>query len=356
MRVAAAVASRCAAAHAPIGALRRDYRFHRCIGSLVREALFAKSLGGGWHLQDRGPLAPATEVCALAPALSQGQDVASVLEVVRRSRGFDPTGYCPGVLASRVQSRLEATGLGEMSAYRRKLETEPAELEALVDALTVKVSGFFRDPLAFELLLEQVLPELLVQKAAARDPSLRIWSAGCATGEEAWSLAILIDELLRRESSPPAVTILATDIDRRALERARQARYPAGALANVRHGLVATAFEPDGEALRVTGPVAGLVTFAVHDLLDPRTTTPAESIFGSFDLVLCRNVLIYFEPAWQEFACEKLYRALAPGGHLLLGRTESLPGPWAARFRRVPGLRYLHRKPTRRTSTAGETR
>jgi chemotaxis methyl-accepting protein methylase len=247
---------------------------------------------------------------------------------------------------------VERTGAAGLAAYLRLLQEDPAELGALVEALTVKVSSFFRDPLAFEHLAELVLPELLARKAAARDPSLRLWSAGCATGEEPYSLAILVHEALRREPSPPAVTILATDLDERALARARAGRYPASALANVRHGLVAAAFEPDGDGFRVADHLARAVTFAVHDLLDPRAGAPAESVFGSFDLVLCRNVLIYFEPAWQEFACERLYRSLAPGGHLLLGRTESLPGPWAGRFRRAPGLRALHRKPAR--APAGE--
>jgi chemotaxis methyl-accepting protein methylase len=98
------------------------------------------------------------------------------------------------------------------------------------------------------------------------------------------------------------------------------------------------------------------VTFAVHDLLDHRTAVPSESVFGSFDLVLCRNLLIYFEPAWQEYACEKLHRSLAPGGYLLLGRTESLAVPWAGRFHRVPGLRYLHRKPIHPLAAGEEAR
>jgi chemotaxis methyl-accepting protein methylase len=282
------------------------------------------------------------------PALPLGSPAcATILELVRRTRGFDASGYCPEVLASRIQNRFELTGAASLAAYLRRLQDGPGELDALVEALTVKVSSFFRDPLAFEVLAEQVLPELLARKAAARDRNLRIWSAGCATGEEPYSVAILLQELLRRAASPPAVTLLATDLDPRALERARAARYAEAALANVRRGQFAEAFEPIGDGFRVAAPIAGAVTFAVHDLLDHRGGAPAESVFGSFDLVLCRNVLIYFEPAWRELACERIFASLAIGGFLLLGKSESLPGPWARRFRREAVLSSLFRKPSR---------
>ena len=271
----------------------------------------------------------------------------TVLDYVRRARGFGPAGYCPAVLAARLGTRLDASGATSLAGYLRRLQEDPAELDALVEALTVKVSAFFRDPLLFELLAEEILPEMLARKAAAGDRSLRVWSAGCATGEEPYSVAILLQDLLRREASPPTVTILATDVDAAALQRARGALYGEAAVANVRHGLLAAAFEPQDGGWRVADPIARAVTFAVHDLLDPRTAAPAESVFGSFDLVLCRNVLIYFETAWQEAACERLYRSLVDGGVLALGRTESLPGPWAGRFRGVPGSRSLHRKAAR---------
>jgi chemotaxis methyl-accepting protein methylase len=274
----------------------------------------------------------------------------ALLEHARQAGGFDPSGYCPAVLRSRIQTRISATGAGTPDEYLRRLREDPAELGALAEALTVKVSSFFRDPLAFELLAANVLPELLARKAAAGDASVRVWSAGCATGEEPYSIAILLAELLGREPGERVATVVATDLDERALERARAARYPEAALANVRHGLLGSAFVPEGALFRVAPQIAASVTFAAHDLLDPRSGVPAESIFGSFDLVLCRNVLLYFEPDWQESVCEKLYRSLAPGGHLLLGRTEVLPGAWAGRFERSPALRYLFQKPFRRAA------
>ena len=280
--------------------------------------------------------------CAAAPEEIQG-----ILEFVRTARGFDPAGYCPGVLATRVQSRLAATGLASAAEYRRLLSSSPAEVDLLVASLTIKYSIFFRDPLAFDYLGESLLPTLLAEKAAAGGGGLRLWSAGCAHGEEPYSLAILLHELARYHPAAANAILFATDRDEQALAQARAARYQAVSLANVRHGLLAVAFAPEGDTFRVLPAIASRVRFSVHDLLDHRSAAPAESVFGSFDLILCRNVLIYFEPDYQSFICEQLYRALAEGGCLLLGRTESLAAPWSRRFHRVTDCCALYRKPRR---------
>jgi chemotaxis methyl-accepting protein methylase len=274
-------------------------------------------------------------------------EIQAILEFVRTARGFDAAGYCLAVLATCVQSRLAATGVAGDGEYLRLLATAPAELDLLVAALTIKFSSFFRDPLAFDYLHESLLPALLTEKAAAGDGGLRVWSAGCAHGEEPYSLAILLHDLARHYPAAAEAILFATDRDEPALALARTAIYPAASLANVRHGLLATAFAPEGESFRVLPAIAGRVRFSVHDLLNRRSAAPAESVFGSFDLILCRNVLIYFEPSYQSFICEQLYRALAAGGCLLLGRTETLPSPWSRRLRRVTDCCALYRKSER---------
>ncbi len=274
-------------------------------------------------------------------------ELGAILEFVRTARGFDAAGYTPAVLATRVQNRLAIARVSGGGEYLRLLETEPAELDALVEALTIKVSAFFRDPLVFEYLNEFVLPALLSGKAAAGDCGLRIWSAGCARGEEPYSVAILLHELARSYPSASEALLFATDRDEPALIQARAALYPAASLENVRHSLLAAAFAPEGDCFRVRPALARRVHFSVHDMLDRRSAAPAESVFGSFDLILCRNLLIYFQPDYQQFICERLYRSLVAGGCLLLGRTETLPAPWSGRFQRVTDCCSLYRKPAR---------
>ncbi len=197
----------------------------------------------------------------------------------------------------------------------------------------------------FEYLGEFVLPSLLAGKAGGGGPPIRIWSAGCASGEEAYSIAILLREAGRGEIPPPEVTLFATDIDEKALARGREALYPGSAVENVRHGLLESSFSREGDSFRVVPAIASAVRFSVHDVLDPRTASPAESVFGTFDLILCRNLLIYFEPDHQEIVFGKLYRSLAEGGYLVLGRTESLAERWRGRLQRVNESLPVYRKP-----------
>ncbi len=273
--------------------------------------------------------------------------LAEVLDFVRRTRRFDASGYCQSVFGRRVEDRIAAAGTAGYGDYLRLLEEAPGELDLLVEALTIKVSGFFRDPLVFECLGEVVLPVLLAAKAEAADPVLRIWSAGCASGEEPYSVAILLHDLARRARRPVDATVFATDVDENALTRGREARYSRESVANVRLGLLESSFEKEGELYRVIPTIAETARFSFHDLAEPGSAAPAESVFGSFDLVLCRNVLIYFEADLQERVFDRLCRSVAPGGYLLLGPAESLSGPWAGRLRRVRDCVGLYQKPFR---------
>lgn len=276
---------------------------------------------------------------------SSSAGLAEVLDFVRRARGFRADGYCLSVLEARVRGRLLVVGADGFSEYRAILEASPPEVDALVEALTVKVTGFFRDPFVFEYLAEFVLPPLVAARSVAKEKGLRVWSAGCASGEEPFSVAILLRDLARRENVPPEVTVFATDVDEAALARGRQGLFPARSVANVRHRLLASYFRPEGDSFRVVPEIAALVRFSVHDMLDLRTAAPAESVFGTFDLVLCRNVLIYFDALSQGVIFEKLNRSTAPGAYLLLGRTETPPEIWRRRMRRVADCPGLLRKP-----------
>lgn len=254
-----------------------------------------------------------------------------ILDYLVEKRGFDFTGYHPDMLARRISKRLFATGCKDFTAYLARLNRDADEVDQLVEVLTIHVSRFFRDALTFELIAERILPALIREKAIGDPASLRIWSAGCARGEEPYSVAILLHELQEKEAHPITFHFFATDIDAGALQDARRACYPLTSVEEIRHRLLMKYFTPEGAMFRLIPEIKDKVLFSLYDMLDKKHRAPPESVFGGFDLVLCRNLLIYFNPEYQVRIFEKLYHALATDGYLVLGEAETPP----------PSLRHL---------------
>ncbi len=250
-------------------------------------------------------------------------------------RGIDFSGYHPAMLERRVRQRLRVAGCGDMAGYRAYLLDNPGEIDNLLDAITINVSRFFRDTLTFELIADQILPALARAKMSRNEASLRIWSAGCARGEEPYSLAMLIRELRNKEGWPEHVHCFATDIDPKALGAAGKAQYTSQSLKNVKFRLLNKYFSRHGELFALSPEIREMVTFSHYDLLDKAHCVPPESVFGDFDLVLCRNVLIYFSPHYQARIFERLYRALNPKGFLVLGMAETPPENFRGHFQRM---------------------
>lgn len=240
----------------------------------------------------------------------------ALLARVRDRRGIDFAAYKPPTIERRLRRRLAAVGVPTVDAYLAYLETHPEEEERLVADFLIKVTRFFRDPALFVRLREQVLPEL-VGAAATDGRELRLWSAGCATGEEAYSLAIIVAELLANRTDPPAVRIFATDLDETALVFARRGVYPASAVADVSPDVVARHFEARDGAYEARKALRNLIVFGGHDLAQ-------RAPFPRTDLVLCRNVLIYFTPELQRRALEIFAYSLREGGYLVLGKAETV--------------------------------
>lgn len=231
-------------------------------------------------------------------------------------QGGPPLGqYKDRCLRRRLAVRMRACGVEDLLAYAAILQDSPDETRRLLDTLTINVSECFRNPEVWERL-----ESLLVPLRAARRGALRAWSAGCAAGEEPYSLALLLD-LLARESAGGAVQpalIDATDIDAASLTRARRGRYPARVRGRHR---AAAGFEVEGEEVVVPATVRQAVCIEARDLLRDAPPHPP------YDLILCRNVLIYFERPAQEALFATFVDALHPGGLLVLGRVESVFGP-----------------------------
>ncbi|GJG87689.1 hypothetical protein tb265_28700 [Gemmatimonadetes bacterium T265] len=261
--------------------------------------------------------APAGHLPLLAPAASDDPaGFGALLAKVEEDRFFRCGSYKERCLRRRIAVRMRATGVHTFADYARVLEENAAEYDRLLDALTINVTKLFRNWDAWATLADRVVPTLL---AEAGRP-VRVWSAGCASGEEAYSVAAVFHRALeRRGESPANVEVLGTDVDRASLAAAAEGVYGEPAFAEVPEEFRARYFTPRFPA-RVRPELRAIARFAHHDLL----RDPAPD--GSWDLIVCRNVVIYFDRNSQEALFERFHGALAPRGTLFLGKVETLLG------------------------------
>jgi chemotaxis methyl-accepting protein methylase len=245
-----------------------------------------------------------------------------IIAVMRHTHGLDVSIYKETFLTKSLEKRREAAGCGAATAYLERLTHDRAEAEALIQSLEIHHSELFRDPLAFALLEQRILPGLVQQKDASGRRELRVWSAGCAAGQEAYSVAILLHELSDGPERPVPFRIFATDNSETQLALARGGVYAEAAIRNVRLGHLERWFSRQGQAYVAARGLRERVDFSAYDLLDERSSCPPASIFGEFDLVLCCNVLFYYRPEGRKLILEKLRRCLAPGGYLVTGEAE----------------------------------
>lgn len=238
-----------------------------------------------------------------------------------------------GTVCKRLARRLRQLGLADLDAYRRVLDHQAAEWAALDALCRIPISRFYRDKALFDALGRSLLPELARQADAAGRQELRCWSAGCASGEEPYSLRLVWDFVVAPLSPHLSCAILATDADAVMLCRARDALYGPGSLKALPPGWRERAFETEDGLFRLREPYRQSTTFAAQDI---RSEMPD----GPFDLILCRNlVFTYFEPALQAMLFEALDTRLRPGGGLAIGAHEQLPPSATGRYAAAaPGL------------------
>lgn len=235
--------------------------------------------------------------------------------VIRATVGHDFSGYKRTTLVRRVERRMHVLGLESGRAYLGRVRADKTECEALFRDLLINVTRFFRDAELFELLRERAVEPLL----RTRDPEedIRVWIPGCSSGEEAYSIAMLFADAARRLGLPPAVQIFATDIDERMLQIAREATYPAAALADIPAHLRERYVVPHAERFTIAAEIRDLIRFSSHSLVkDPP--------FSRVDLLSCRNLLIYFDERLQQSVVPLFHYAVRPGGYLFLGPSESV--------------------------------
>ncbi|MBE0646622.1 MAG: protein-glutamate O-methyltransferase CheR [Bacteroidales bacterium] len=267
-----------------------------------------------------------------------------ILDDIKQIHGFDFSGYHPAMLERRITNRLFATGNLQLHAYAELLHHDPKEMDHLLDTLTINVSRFFRDSFTFECISNLVIPEICQRKLKKGDPTLRIWSAGCASGEEAYTIGIIAKEVTGKLDVPIDLHIFATDIDQNILKKARQGVFSAESFSETKMGIIEKYFTKNNDRFEIHAEIRELIQFSNQDLLDEKQAIPQESVFADFDLVLCRNVLIYFNKEVQLKIFNNLYRSLSSDGLLVLGEAEIPVSSYKSRFRSESTCCKIYRK------------
>lgn len=270
----------------------------------------------------------------LIPATERAHKKIFVL--LRAHTGHDFTLYKPSTIGRRIQRRMAVHQIDGIDAYVKFLQQSPAEVDALFRDLLISVTSFFRDPDVFELLERDVVPGLFAGRPT--DAAVRVWVAGCATGEEAYSLAILLTERMEAQGQRFTVQVFATDIDRAAIAVAREGIYPASIADSVSRERLRRFFvaQRDGSGYRIHRDIRDLVIFSQHDFVkDPP--------ISQLDLLSCRNVLIYMGATLQKTLIPLFHFSLRPNGTLLLGTSEGI-GEFDALFAAVDRKCKVYRR------------
>lgn len=265
----------------------------------------------------------------------------ALTDKITRARGICCDAYKDRCLKRRIAVRMRARGVHSFTEYSRVLDGDAHEYDRLLDALTINVTKFFRNPETWA-----ALAPYLTERWRATDGAVVAWSAGCASGEEPYTIAIALAEVARTARASERLArarVIATDIDRVCLERAQAARYPESAFSEMPHEFARRWLEapaPDG----TRAPVAAIRALVDVQRLDLTAGRPPEVVDG-FDLIVCRNVVIYFDRSTQERLFDRFAQALKPAGLLVLGKVETLLGPARERLRLLDARERLYQRP-----------
>ncbi|WP_456432742.1 CheR family methyltransferase [Thermosulfuriphilus sp.] len=272
-----------------------------------------------------------------------------ILREILRRVGIDFQQYNRNTLKRRLARRMALASCKDLQEYLAFLKNDPLEAHCLAQEFTIKVSRFFRDKEVFRWLEEVIIPELLKRRQQGALSHIRIWSVGCARGEEPYSLAILVDRLKKTTPSETETTvrIFGSDIDSKALKEAQRGVYGLEALKDVSPEILASYFVPlpgNKPLFKIRTEIKTMVDFIHHDITSSRTTSPPSGVYHEYHLILCRYVLIYCSQGLKGQILKKLHRALAPGGYLILGKAESLCPEIADLFEIVDKEAQIYRK------------
>ncbi|KAB2643174.1 MAG: chemotaxis protein CheR, partial [Verrucomicrobia bacterium] len=252
---------------------------------------------------------------AILPVPKVENALKKIFILLRAQTGHDFSQYKPSTIGRRIERRMAVHQIEGIDGYVKYLQQTPAEVEALFRDMLIGVTGFFRDPEVFQVLEEKVIPALFAGKSPGA--VIRVWIAGCSTGEEAYSLAMLLVEHMEAIKASFTVQLFATDIDSRAIATARVGRYPVSIAADLSPERLARFFTADGGGYRIHKSIRDLLVFSEQDVIK-------EPPFSKLDLLSCRNLLIYLGAELQKKLIPLFHFALKPDGWLFLGTSEGV--------------------------------
>ena len=250
------------------------------------------------------------------------ENIRSITRLITDIYGHDISHFEASFFLKTIKSRFESTNVSSDIQYYEYLSMHPDEAKKLISSLYVSFSEFFRNSLTFAILEHLVLPQLIDWKHKLCQSEIRIWSAGCAAGQESYSIAILLDDLIATSLKPVSYRIFATDISKNELMQGKRGVYNIMAVSNVRLKHLNSYFHSNADTWRVVDRLKDHVDFSVYDMLDDHSISPPGSIFGDFDIIFCSNLLFYYQPDTQKFILNKVYQALGDKGYLVCGETE----------------------------------
>ncbi len=247
-------------------------------------------------------------------------EVQNIVKTAKNLYGIELSQYDDAFLRQTIERRFEVVGVKDLQGYIAYLSNSETEARTLARSLNITYTEFFRNALTFAHLEQWLLPNLINKKPPGSE--LRVWSAGCSTGQEAYSIAMMLENELEKGRKAFRYRIIATEISESALELANKGEFRAEDVQNIRVRDLNLFFERTGETYRVCERLKEHVSFSRYDLLDSQSAHPQESIFGNFDLVICSNVLFYYKPKCQSFILKKLVNSLVGNGYLITGEVE----------------------------------
>ena len=230
--------------------------------------------------------------------------------------------FSDAFLENSIVNRMTSGNSEKPGEYMQKLADDPDEFVLLSESLSNSYSAFFRSPLTFHMLSQFVLPKIINEKIKKQENEIRIWSAGCASGQEAYSLAMISEDLLAKSNDTFSYHIFATDNDKAEIASARRGEYDFESVKNLPYKFIDNYMVNEGDTYAIKDSIKKKVEFSEYDLLDGLSSFPPDSIFGDFDLVMCSNVLLYYKPEFQKLILGKFIRSVSPGGFFATGEAE----------------------------------
>ncbi|MCA1826830.1 MAG: PAS domain S-box protein [Myxococcales bacterium] len=268
------------------------------------------------------------------------------MESVRQARNFDFRNYKRATLTRRIERRMSDRRCNTVAEYQALLEREPAEYDALLGALLIKVTSFFRDEELWDRLAQKIIPQVLSEKRGGEE--IRVWSAGCATGEEAYTLGLLFAEAMGASFNTADIKVFGTDLDEKAVAYARHGVYTPQQVEGVPKRLLEAHFDAESGRFAVKKEIRRAVVFGVHNLV-------SDAPISRLDLLVCRNVFIYLNNSLQKRVLTRFHYALRRHGVMVLGKSELIP--FASKiFEPVDVGRRIYRKNGRRDAALSQVR